>query len=428
MEAEKTGFLSAYSASARAFIVFVVLGGVITAYYNVQGFKTDSWFELAMWLGFFILSECWPVNLFTEDQITLSFVLHICAIIVIGIPAATLMAGLASVLVEIFSRKPLEKIVFNGSQYMISVFCAGVIYYYLKESAPEVNFSLHHDLLAFALSAGAYFLLNTSLVTLIVSLTQSLGISDVITEDLPMIIFYFGASVCLGVPMVMIYQLNPSATILLALPLVLAHYAFRQYLFLRFESRETIELLADMLDQRDPYTARHSSRVAHYALEVAKRMNLPVGEIHDIYSAARVHDLGKIGIPDTILQKPNLLTEQELSLMQRHAELGYNVLSRIRLYNRAARYVYSHHERPDGKGYPRGLRDSDIPQGSRIIAVCDAYDAMTTDRPYRRALKMDEAIAELMRHTNTQFSEEVVRILVEVLREEKKQGSAARTP
>ncbi|NPV90727.1 MAG: HD-GYP domain-containing protein [Firmicutes bacterium] len=419
MEVEKSGFLSEYSAASRFYILIVAIGGAITAYYSVLDFKGVFWFELVVWLGFFILSECWPVTLITEDQITISFVLHISAVVIIGVPAAVLLAGISSLLVELFSRKPIVKTVFNCSQYMISVFATGFVYYQLLGLGPDVYFNMHLDLLAFAASAAAYFIVNTFMVTIVVSLTQRLHILDVIAEDLPMIVFYFGATVCLGVPLVLIYRMSPPATILLTLPLVLAHYSFRQYLLIRIESRETIELLADMIDQRDTYTARHSSRVAHYALEVSKRMHLTVKEMNDIYYAARVHDLGKIGIPDAVLQKPDRLTQQELSVMQRHAELGYNVLSRIRLYARSARYVYSHHERPDGCGYPRGLRESEIPKGSQIIAVCDAYDAMTSDRPYRKALSREKAIAELQKHSNTQFFQEVVTVLLEVLRDEK---------
>lgn len=167
-------------------------------------------------------------------------------------------------------------------------------------------------------------------------------------------------------------------------------------------------LVADVVDRRDPYTFQHSESVADHAVRTARRLNLPDRHVEMIRLAARVHDLGKIAVPDAVLNKKERLTDEEFALMKKHPQDGADMLLQFPEYQRGRELVLAHHERVDGRGYPRGLSAAEIPLGARIIAVADAWDAMTSNRPYRTALDQDVAMGELMRGCGTQWDAEVV--------------------
>jgi putative nucleotidyltransferase with HDIG domain len=177
-----------------------------------------------------------------------------------------------------------------------------------------------------------------------------------------------------------------------------------------------VEVLSLALDIRDKLTHRHCRRVARMAAAVARRMGLDEEEVRNIEHAAALHDIGKIGVPDSILLKRSSLDKEEWTDMRRHSELGYYILKGISIFKDAADIVYSHHERHDGKGYPRGLKGKQIPLGARVFAVVDSYDAMTSRRPYReKSMPQHEAIKELRRHAGTQFDPEVVDVFLQVV-------------
>ncbi len=172
---------------------------------------------------------------------------------------------------------------------------------------------------------------------------------------------------------------------------------------------ETLKALGAALDLRDTETAGHSHRVSRYCEEIAKAMGCSSEEMKQIARGAYLHDIGKIGIQDAILLKPAKLTPEERTVIEAHARIGYDLVSRIAFLAPAAEIVLTHQERYDGTGYPQGLVGKEIPLGSRIFAVADTLDAMTTDRPYRQALPLSVARGEIIRESGRQFDPEVVR-------------------
>ncbi|MDI6858843.1 MAG: HD-GYP domain-containing protein [Dehalococcoidia bacterium] len=181
----------------------------------------------------------------------------------------------------------------------------------------------------------------------------------------------------------------------------------------------TLEALAAALDARDRETAGHSSRVTVYTMSMAERLGIHKNsdEWLDIERASLLHDVGKIGIADSILNKAGPLTPEEWQEMRRHPAIGYDMLKDVKFLSGAAHIVYAHHERYDGKGYPEGLKGDDIPLGARIFAVADAFDAMTSDRPYRRALPWDKAREEIVNNSGIQFDPIVVEAFLQCLEE-----------
>ncbi len=172
----------------------------------------------------------------------------------------------------------------------------------------------------------------------------------------------------------------------------------------------TLEAMAALLDARERSTAHHSTRVRDLSVIMAREMGLSVNEIDDIARGALLHDIGKMCIPDSILLKPGALTDDEREEMKKHPEVGYRLLSRSPHMERVAEIVRSHHERFDGAGYPRRLKGAEICLGARIFAVIDAYDAMRSDRIYRRAMSREEALREIERHSGTQFDPAIVEV------------------
>ncbi len=175
---------------------------------------------------------------------------------------------------------------------------------------------------------------------------------------------------------------------------------------------ETLEALGAALDLRDNETAGHSRRVTGLCLQMAKAIGCTGDQLKQIERGAYLHDIGKIGIPDAILLKPAKLTPEEREVMQRHARIGYELVSRIAFLAPAAEIVLTHQERYNGTGYPQGLAGEEIPLGARIFAVADTLDAMTSDRPYRKALPFSAAREEIIRESDRQFDPEVVRVFL----------------
>lgn len=172
---------------------------------------------------------------------------------------------------------------------------------------------------------------------------------------------------------------------------------------------DTLEALGAALDLRDTETAGHSRRVSLYCLEIAGAMGCNSEQLKTITRGAYLHDIGKIGIPDSILLKEGKLAPEETSVMQTHVRIGYELVSRIPFLAAAAEIVLAHQERYDGTGYPQGMMGEEIPLGARIFAVSDTLDAMTSDRPYRKALPFSAAREEIVRESGRQFDPDVVR-------------------
>lgn len=178
---------------------------------------------------------------------------------------------------------------------------------------------------------------------------------------------------------------------------------------------QAVAAIANALDARDEYTKGHSVRVAHYSAALAAKKQWSPEDCATVYSIALLHDVGKIGTPDALLKKEGPLTDEEFSVLQQHTLIGANILKDIVSPYGLSIGACSHHERYDGTGYPRGLKGCEIPELARIISIADAYDAMTSDRCYRKCLSPEMARANLIEGAGSQFDPELVRLFVEML-------------
>lgn len=176
---------------------------------------------------------------------------------------------------------------------------------------------------------------------------------------------------------------------------------------------EFVECISSALDARDPYTGDHSRRVSDTATLLAKMLGLSDDEIQEIHIAAHLHDIGKIGIPDSVLLKPGRLDDEEWKMMKRHPQIGADILAKSPRFSRISAIILQHHERYDGKGYPFGAKEQEIPLGSRIIAVCDSIDAMASARAYRKALPLDTVYEEIEKNIGLMYDPDVAKKLLD---------------
>ncbi len=184
---------------------------------------------------------------------------------------------------------------------------------------------------------------------------------------------------------------------------------------------EMVQTLARAIDAKDEYTHDHADRARRYARLIAYRLNLPEAMVRHIEYAALMHDIGKIGIDEKILHKPGRLTDEEREIIKKHPSIGNRIIAPVAFLSPVAPMVLYHQEWYNGQGYPEGLSGEEIPLGARIVAVIDTFDAMTSDRPYRKALPREVAIEELKKGCGTQFDARVVNAFLEILKEEERQ-------
>jgi HD-GYP domain-containing protein (c-di-GMP phosphodiesterase class II) len=179
----------------------------------------------------------------------------------------------------------------------------------------------------------------------------------------------------------------------------------------------TVKALAAAIDGKDPYTRGHSERVSRFSMAIAQRLELPDEEVEQIRISALLHDVGKISIDDKILKKPAALTDEEYEIMKGHPQKGYKIMSQIPAMKEFLPGMYMHHEMVNGMGYPQGLKGDEIPLMGKIVAVADTFDAMTTDRPYQKAMKFEDALARIESFVGTRYDAAVVAAFSEACRD-----------
>jgi len=263
-----------------------------------------------------------------------------------------------------------------------------------------------------------YFLIDTFGVSLVVALSQRGSVWRIWQRTyLWTTITHLVGFVPLGAIIVVIFMhIGIPGVALFLVPLLLARYSFKLYTDMREVHIETVRALTSAIDASDPYTKGHSERVTLYATALAREMRLSERRVQAIEYAGLLHDMGKIGLQHTILLKPGSLTDSEWEEMKRHPETGAKIVKELHFLTGARDVVLYHHERFDGTGYPRGLVGEQIPLEARIVKVADAFDAMLSDRPYRKALSLDGALGQLQDGSGREFDPRAVEAFVALVK------------
>ncbi len=369
-----------------------------------------------VWGTLLIIAESFSVSLPHGGYVTLGFPIVFAALLTQGSPVGVWVAVCGG-LAELRKGKKADfyKILFDCAQLTLSISGAWLAYIYLGGGI--INSLASTRVIPLVVAALSYFGLNSFLVSTVLALQKNTSILDMWSTNFRWATPNYLAQTPLGYLMAIIYsQISWWAVTFVMLPLFTAYWVYRLYVEMRKGHFEMIQALATAVEARDPYTEEHSQRMADYAVAVAKELGCSIYFTEIIRYATILHDIGKIGISDRILSKNGTLTEKEWEEIKKHSVIGAEIIAKIDSFGEASRLVYHHHERYNGKGYPGKLRGEEIPLGSRIIAVVDAYDAMTSGRPYRkRALTKEEAVAELKRCAGEQFDKKVVEAFLKVL-------------
>jgi HD-GYP domain-containing protein (c-di-GMP phosphodiesterase class II) len=319
------------------------------------------------------------------------------------------VVALAHLLDGIYVRREWIKTTVNAFGLGLSTIVSGAVYLALADPARSPLGS-YQNLVAATLAAVAYTLVNSGSLALIVSPVVGMGPYQMWRANFGGLYLETITVATLGSLIPVLVAENQLAVVLLIVPLLLGpHLAFKAIRQAHHETRVAMEGLADALERRDPYTFHHSRRVTAYVRAILDLMpHVPRPTAEAIAAAAHVHDLGKVGAQDGSLKKPGELSALEREEIQAHAAVGADIVSRLEAYKPSVESIRHHHERWDGSGYPDGLAGERIPLGARIIAVADAFDAMTSDRVYRAALSPERALAELRAGAGAQFDQQIV--------------------
>lgn len=365
-----------------------------------------------------VLADIYHIHILSRSEVTISTANNFAAVLLFGPPLAMAVAALGSAISDILLKKTWYKLLFNASHAVLSVFVSSLAYGLLNDGSIVPLKSLTNAV-ALAVAGGAYLMVNTATISIMMGLVHGHNPVAFAKSAWRGVAFQLITLIPLGTLLAIVYYQTPWGLVLLLFPILLTYYSFENYNKLRTESKQTIELLADAVDKRDRYTFQHSLRVSTYVEKVARRMGLDMEDLEMVVFAARIHDLGKIGIPSSVLLKEAALTPDERRIIEQHPNIGARIIGNLSTYESLRDLIAYHHERVDGKGYPFGLSYKQIPLGARILAVADAFEAMTSDRPYRKALPFEQAISELERGKGTQFDPEVVDHFLSVLSEDK---------
>lgn len=378
-------------------------------------------------LLFSIATEMLPVSLLRGGaQVTLGFPIVCTVIAMYGtVPAMavdslpTLLAGV--VLNRAYPlRHRLRWGLFNAAQSALSAGTAAVAYHWLY--AGSSDFLTGRTLLALMLAAVVYLLVNALLVSVAGALYNQEPLSNIWQYMLRIVLPTYVLVMPLSVLLILLLRAyHVAGFLLVAVPFLAARECFRQRIQQIRNYRETIRALGLLVQHTHPCTSGHLQRASQMAMSVAARLGVPARHIDLLPEAAALHDLGKVGVDEAVLNKLTPLTEADWQMIRTHPQKGSEVVSGIKHIGPVALWIALHHERPDGKGYPFGLKLGEIPIEAHIIAVVDAFDAMVGDnekgeqRPYRKPKTVEEAIQELQKGAGTQFHPDVVKAFIEAM-------------
>jgi len=309
-------------------------------------------------------------------------------------------------------RTAWYKSAFNGGQAAISATLGGLLWHLGNQAATLTDLHAAPFVIAASLVyATANILFVSGIVALASGLPMRVGLTRGYRHTWPATV----GVVFVGVLIAVLWSISAWTVALAAIPLTALYYTLRNTVSLETNTVDALFQLADILDARDAYTHGHSLRVGQYAEKLALSLGIPGDDAHLIFLAGRLHDIGKCAIRNEVLLKPGALNDEEREHMCIHPAVGGSMLESFSLFKECARYVRGHHERWDGNGYPDKLSGEAIPLGARIIAVADAFDAMTTTRPYRKALPVAEAHRRLEEGAGTQWDPKIIKAFLKLL-------------
>jgi hypothetical protein len=411
------------SRAAWLYIATVVIVAVILIaplHFEIRG--AEQWVEMGVLPLLFLICDSTPTPLASRQSAwSPSSSATLAAVVLLG-PACAALVGVISVF-SLRRHLILAERLFNGAMYALSGYAAGRAYVALggplgKLTPPDVRTVIW----PFAVAAAVHVVANHGLLAGAIRLTRRDGqrrervraesnLSLLLASDL-------GYAV-LGLLIAALWTVTHAfAAVLVLVPLFVARWAMGQFAEQQRAYSATMEALCQAVETKDFYTRGHSERVSRGSGMIAREIGMRPDRAEAIRYAGMLHDVGKLGVPTKVLQKEGALSEEEYAAIQLHPMRGLEIVREIGFLDEALTGIMHHHERIDGKGYPMGLAADEIPEFARVIAVADAFDSMTSNRSYRRARGIDEAVSELRKGSGSQFDPALVDAFISALERE----------
>jgi HD-GYP domain-containing protein (c-di-GMP phosphodiesterase class II) len=409
----------------RVVVLVICAGALVLLRISVPGPSDLDFVRVLFWMGVTLTAASLSVRLPGGVVAHITTAPILAAVFDAGLAnpfAACWIALLGTIEIRDIRREiPLYGTLYNKFSYVLATFAAWLALALTRPLIPQDD-SLGTAALAtvaLILIVGVAFIsTNVFLAVVAVSARTGTPMSRIWAVAIREAMFGATAQVFIGWLMAEVgLKVGLWATLLFLVPLLLARYSFTKYAETRALFFGTVSALSQAIDAKDGFTRGHADRVSRIAGAIAREMDLSEKQIEEIELAGMLHDIGKIGVEDQILMKPARLDPHEQELMRRHPIYGASILEPSESLRPLAPLVRHHHENYDGTGYPEGRRGEEIPLGSRIIIVADAYEAMTSDRIYRKAIGHERAMDQLNRYKGIQFDPKVVRALATLIEE-----------
>lgn len=409
-----------------------------------------DWFGLVLFALMVVLTEWLAIDIYIRDNsVSTSAIPMLAGILIFGPFGALLLSCVFAVTAWAKHHSPANRLVFNFSNQLL----AGLLYLGVISLTGFTYLQLPTttQMVMCLFSAGVVYFSTTMLIAFGMSLDMRMPVREIWIEKFKWLAPYYVVMGIIAYALIFSYQMEGLfGTLVVLVPILLLRFSQKQYIdrtkevvrelrdknvALERSAEEISKLnegllntLAEVVDLRDPYVLGHSKQVANYAVAMAEQLGLPQKKIKLINKAGLLHDIGKLGISESILFKPGKLTADEYEVVKKHAELGADLLQTSFALSDLVPIIRHHHEHFNGDGYPDKLVGHAIPVEARILAVADAVEAMASDRPYRRGLSQKEIIAELKRCSGNQFDPLVVKAFIEIIQktDEKVVSNSAR--
>ncbi len=405
--------------NAKIYVSVVFLIGILLAIYILYKYRDVSILGVVLFGVLVFIADNLSAPLPKAGSVSVNFGITFASLILFG-PSTALIVTIISIfnIKEFTKRVPYYKHLFNAGQYIISICITSIVFDLLYKKNVE-SFFYPSNIGVIFLCAYVFFMLNTILTAGVLSISERINIFNVWVFNFAWIIPYHFFLSAMAIAISFLYKLyGPFTLIFTSLPLIMAQYSY----LLRIKERKailnSIMQIVRIMEAKDVYTAGHSIRVASFCEQISRKLRLNEYDIEILNNLANLHDIGKVQIDLSILNKRWKLSKADWVEIKKHPIVGYDIVKEIDFLKGKADAILYHHERIDGKGYPFGKEGKDIPLFAKILAIADAYDAMTSDRPYRRALTKQESIDELEKNKGKQFDIEICDIFINIIKED----------
>jgi putative nucleotidyltransferase with HDIG domain len=394
---------------------FIVAGFLLFAFL-IRDFPLHRFPEVLLFALIIVVADTAQITLPRGGaSIYASSPLDLAAIVLLGPPAAVLVEAIASFFSEvIIQRRAAVKYAFNVPLLIMTMGAAAVVYWAFPASWTSVESP--RFLVPLGACSVVYYLVNTVSISVIVALRGRKNVLHIWKHNYLWTFFHIFAFIPIGAIVALVYTAFGMWTLtLFIIPIYLARYTFKLYVEMKEAHINTVAALTSAIDASDPYTHGHSYRVSRYALRLGRALGLSARDLEILEYGALLHDIGKIAIEHEILLKKERLSDQEFLSLKQHPTIGADIVENLKFLREAAVLVRYHHEQPNGRGYPEGLKGDDVPLGARVILVSDAFDAMTSDRPYRKGLAVERVVEQFEKYRGEQFDREIADVLLDLI-------------